>query len=88
MEAVTTTLTLIIAVIAGLLVTFFKGKSSGKEQAKAQQNEEKLAELEQVGVTREKVKESDNAANSKDRDALIDDIIADSVRNHEGRDRQ
>lgn len=88
MEAVTTTLTLIIAAIAGLLVAFFKGKSTGKEKAKAQQNDEKLAELEQVEFTREKVKESDNASNSKDRDDLIADIIADSVRGTEGRDRQ
>ena len=69
-----------LAIVAGLFVAFFKGKSSGKEQAQAQQNEEKLAELGQVEVTREKVKESDNAVNSQDRTSLIESLSADSVR--------
>lgn len=69
MEAVT----IVLAILGGLFVAFFRGRKSGKTEAK-------IAQVEETEEKIEKVKESDNAVNSQDRTGLIDSIISDSVR--------
>lgn len=69
MEAVA----IVLAILGGLLVAFFRGRKSGKIEAK-------IAQIEKTEEKIEKVKESDNAVNSQDRTGLIDSIISDSVR--------
>ena len=69
MEAVT----IVLAILGGLLVAFFRGRKSGKI-------EEKIAQIEKTEEKIEKVKESDNAVNSQDRTSLIESLSADSVR--------
>lgn len=69
MEAVT----IVLAILGGMLVAFFRGRKSGKIEAK-------IAQIEKTEEKIEKVKESDNAVNSQDRTGLIDSIISDSVR--------
>lgn len=69
MEAVT----IVLAILGGLLAAFFRGRKSGKIEAK-------IAQIEKTEEKIEKVKESDNAVNSQDRTGLIDSIISDSVR--------
>ena len=69
MEAVT----IVLAILGGLLVAFFRGRKSGKI-------EEKIAQIEKTEEKIEKVKESDNAVNSQDRASLIESMASDSVR--------
>ena len=71
MEAVA----IVLAILGGLFVAFFRGRKSGKIEAK-------IAQIEKTEEKIEKVKESDNAVNSQDRTGLIDSIISDSVRRH------
>lgn len=63
----------VLAVVVGLAVAFFRGKSTGETQARTET-------LEKTAVQTEKVKEVDHAVNSKDRAELIDGLLADSLR--------
>jgi flagellar basal body-associated protein FliL len=71
MEAVA----IVLAILGGLFVAFFRGRKSGKTEAK-------IAQVEETEEKIEKVQESDNAVNSQDRASLIESLSADSLRRH------
>lgn len=73
MEMIYTSLAGALIILGGLVFAFFKGRSSGKTEAKVEQWEV-IAEVQKT------VQESDNAVNSQDRASLIESLSADSVR--------
>lgn len=75
MEMIYASLAVALAIIAGLIFAFFKGRSSGKTEIKLDQ----VIKAEEVKAT---VRESDNAVNSQDRASLIESLSDDSVRRH------
>lgn len=64
-----------LAILGGLVLAFFKGRSSGKTEAKLEQDIK-------IGEIKIAVQESDNAVNSQDRASLIESLSADSLRRH------
>lgn len=64
-----------LAILGGLVLAFFKGRYSGKTEAKLEQDIK-------IGEIKIAVQESDNAVNSQDRASLIESLSADSVRRH------
>ena len=73
MEMIYASLAGALAILGGLIFAFFKGRSSGKTEAKVKQWEV-IAEVQKT------VQESDNAVNSQDRASLIESMASDSVR--------
>lgn len=62
-----------LAILGGLILAFLKGRSSGKTEAKLEQDIK-------IGEIKIAVQESDNAINSQDRASLIESLSSDSVR--------
>lgn len=73
MEMIYASLAGALAILGGLVLAFLKGRSSGKTEAKLEQDIK-------IGEIKIAVQESDNAVNSQDRASLIESLSADSVR--------
>lgn len=75
MEMIYASLAGALAILGGLVFAFLKGRSSGKTEAKLEQDIK-------IGEIKIAVQESDNAVNSQDRSSLIESLSVDSVRRY------